>query len=180
MLSFATIGSLVGFTASWFVGLANFLRNLAITLLLLAGFSAIFPQASYQLLSRLRCDRWLKEPQRVGLLGEFWLGTQLGLLWTPCAGPILGSILVLAAVKKDGLTAFSLLMLYGLGAGIPLLILAYGSRRISQYFLKLRSQTLLLQKVGGLIVVFTALTILLGWDVKIQLGLAPLFPTLPL
>jgi cytochrome c biogenesis protein CcdA len=113
-------------------------------------------------------------------MGEFWLGTQLGLLWTPCAGPILGSILVLAAVKHDAILAFYLLLFYGLGAGIPLLALAYGGRRISQYFLGLRPKTIILQKVGGTIIVFSAIAILLGWDIEIQLWLAPFFPKLPL
>lgn len=180
IVGFATIGSLIGLTASWFTGLANLLRNTAIALLLLAGLSSVFPQRSYQLLSRLRFAHWLKEPQRIGLLGEFWLGTQLGLLWTPCAGPILGSILVLAAVKQDALSAFALLMLYGFGAGIPLLALAYGGRYMSQYFLSLRSKTIILQKIGGVIVVLSAIAVLLGWDIQIQLVLAPLFPTLPL
>ncbi|MCL1469910.1 cytochrome c biogenesis CcdA family protein [Argonema antarcticum] len=177
---FATIGSLVGVTASWFAGLASLLRNGAIALLLLAGFSAIFPEWNYRLFSRLRFGSWLKEPVRVGLVGEFWLGTQLGLLWTPCAGSVLASILILAAVKHDTATAFFLLVFYGLGAGIPLLVLAYGGRYLSRYLGKLRSKSAVLQKVGGVIVVVSAIAILLGWDVQIQLWLAPLFPPLPL
>ena len=180
IVAFAGIGSLIGLTASWFSGLATLLRNIAIALLFLAGFSAIFPENSYQVFSRFRLSDRLKEPKRIGLMGEFWLGTQLGLLWTPCAGPILGSILVLAAVKHDAISAFYLLLFYGVGAGIPLLALAYGGRRLSQYFLGLRLKTIILQKVGGTIVVFSAIAILLGWDIEIQLWLAPFFPKLSL
>ncbi len=180
IVGFATIGSLIGLTASWVTGLANFLRSAAIALLLLAGFSAIFPEQSYQLLSRLRFGNWLKEPQRIGLMDEFWLGTQLGLLWTPCAGPILGSIIILAAVKHDVISAFYLLIFYGLGAGIPLLALAYGGRYVSQYFLGLRSKTIILQKIGGVIVVLSAIAVLLGWDIQVQLWLAPFFPVISL
>jgi len=180
IVGFAVVGSLIGLTASWFTGLANFFRNAAIVLLLLAGFSAIFPERSYQLFSRFNLSNKLKEPKRVGLMGEFWLGTQLGLLWTPCAGPILGSILVLAAVKHDVLSAFYLLIFYGLGASIPLLGFAYGGRYVSQYFLGLRSKTIILQKIGGLLIVISAIAILLGWDIQVQLWLAPFFPKLPL
>lgn len=130
----------------------------------------------------------MKEPARQGLIGEFWLGTQLGLLWTPCAGPVLGSILILAAVKHDTAAAFVLLILYGLGAGIPLLAIAYGGRYLSQQIRRLRPYSVVLQRVGGVIVVTSAMllrsrfanTILIGWDVQIQLWLAPMFPTLPL
>jgi len=177
---FALIGSLLGVTASWFAGLATALRNVAITLLLAVGLLAIFPQWSYQLFSRLRLERWVKEPKQAGLVGEFWLGTQLGLLWTPCAGPILGSILVLAAIEHDVAKAFILLLAYGLGSGLPLLAIAYGGRYLSKQLISLRSQGILLQKVGGVIVVVSAIAILLGWDVQLQLWLSPLFPALPL
>lgn len=177
---FAAMGSLLGVTASWFTELVSALRTVAIALLLVAGVIAIFPTWSYRLFSRLRLGRWVKEPARVGLMGEFWLGSQLGLLWTPCAGPVLGSILVLAAVQHNALGAFVLLVLYGLGAGLPLMAIAYGGRYLSRYILKLRSSSAVLQRIGGAVVVVTAIAILLGWDVQIQLWLAPIFPALPL
>lgn len=176
---FATIGSFLGVTSSWFVGLASLLRIAAIAFLFVAGVSAIFPSFSYLIFKNLRFGSWIKAPDRKGLMGEFWLGTQLGLLWTPCAGPVLGSILILAALKHDPATAFVLLVLYGLGAGIPLLAIAYGGRYLSQKLLRLRPYSVLIQRVGGAIVVASAIAILLGWDVQIQLWLAPFFPTLP-
>lgn len=177
---FATIGSLLGVTSGWFVGLASILRNIAIALLLFVGMSTIFPGLSYRLFQYLRFGSWYKEPVRQGLIGEFCLGTQLGLLWTPCAGPVLGSILILAAVKHDTIAAFFLLFLYGFGAGIPLLVLAYGGRYFSQQVLSLRPYSAVLQQIGGVIVVGSAIAIIMGWDVQIQLWLAPFFPNLPL
>lgn len=176
---FATIGSLVGVTASWFVGFASLLRNMAVLLLILAGLTAIFPQWNYRFFSYLNLGNFLKEPARMGLLGEFLLGTQLGLLWTPCAGSILGSILILAAVQHEIKTAFLLLVFYGLGAGMPLLAIAYGGRYLSRYLGNLRSKSTAIQKISGIIVASSAVAILLGWDVQIQLWLAPIFPTLP-
>lgn len=178
--SFAITGSLLGVTASWFAELASTLRTIAIILLLVAGILAILPQLSYRLFSRLYLERWVKEPTRVGLAGEFWLGSQLGLLWTPCAGPVLGSILLLAAVEHDAANAFVLLFAYGLGSGLPLLAIAYGGRYLSKHLLSLRSHGATLQRVGGVTVAATAIAILLGWDVQIQLWLAPIFPALPL
>ncbi len=177
---FAAIGSLLGVTSGWFVNFASILRTGALAFLLIAGISAIFPQ-SYQLLFKyLNFESWPKAPARVGLIGEFWLGTQLGLLWTPCAGSVLASILVLAVVNPQPITAFVLLILYGLGAGLPLLAIAYGGRYFSRHLLRLRPHSAALQRIGGVIVVGSAIAILLGWDVKIQLWLAPFFPTLPL
>lgn len=177
---FAVAGSLLGVTAAWLTGLAGVLRAAAIALLLVLGLLAIFPKLSYRLFSYLPVGNWVKEPSRIGLSGEFWLGTQLGLLWTPCAGPVLGGILVLAAVNHQVAGSFGLLVAYGAGAALPLLAIAYGGRAFSRRLLKLRDRSAILQRVGGVMILATAIAILLGWDVQIQLWLAPLFPSLPL
>lgn len=177
---FAVAGSLLGVTASWLTGLANGLRYVAIVLLLCLGCFAIFPDWSYRVFSYLPFGKWIKEPVRIGLWGEFWLGTQLGLLWTPCAGPVLGGILVLASVNHQVASAFSLLVAYGIGAAMPLLTIAYGGRSFSQWLFRLRSHSAMVQRVGGVMIAATAIAILLGWDVQVQLWLAPFFPNLSL
>ena len=174
--SFAVAGSLLGITASWLTGLANGLRSLAIAGLLGLGLLAIFPTWSYRVFQALPLSRWCKEPPRLGLGGEFWLGTQLGLLWTPCAGPVLGGILILATAHQQIMGAFWLLVVYGVGAALPLLAIAYGGRALSHRLLKLRAHSARLQRVGGIAIAATAIAILLGWDVQVQLWLAPLFP----
>ncbi|NJL92039.1 MAG: cytochrome c biogenesis protein CcdA [Coleofasciculaceae cyanobacterium SM2_1_6] len=184
-LGFAMVGSLLGITANWVTGLANFLRWAALSFLIILGVLAIFPQKSYQLFSYL--PRW-GQPREIfpagSLLGEFWLGVYLGWLWTPCAGVVLGSIITLAAVEGQIREAFGLLLAYGGGAALPLLAIAYGGRHLSKYLGQqlsfLRSQSQNLQKVGGVVIVGTAIAILLGWDIKVQLWLAPFFPALPL
>lgn len=186
---FAVAGSLLGITASWLTELTSGIRTVALLLLLFLGLLAIFPNWSYRLFSVLP----LPQPQKstpekstpekstkARLVGEFWLGTQLGLLWTPCAGPVLASILVLAAVNHRVISALGLLLAYGIGAGLPLLGIAYGSRAFSHRLLKLRSRSAGLQRLGGIMIVATAIAILLGWDIQLQLWLAPLFPSLPL
>lgn len=177
---FALAGSLLGVTAVWFTGLINILRGGAIALLLCLGLLAIFPTWSYRLFSYVPISKWIKKPARIGLWGEFWLGTQLGLLWTPCAGPVLGGILVLAAVNHQVAGAFWLLVAYGVGAGLPLLAIAYSGRILSQRLLNLRRHSAALQRVGGVAIVASAIAIVLGWDVQIQLWLAPFFPSQPL
>jgi cytochrome c-type biogenesis protein len=177
---FAVAGSLLGVTASWFTSLANGLRIFAIAILVFLGLLTIFPTWSYRLFQKIPFIQRLKEPKRIGLMGEFWLGTQLGLLWTPCAGPVLAGILVLAAAQHKPFDALGLLIIFGMGAAVPLIAIAYGGRTLSRKVLNLRSSSVILQKVGGAMVLGTAIAILLGWDVQIQLWLAPFFPRLPL
>jgi cytochrome c-type biogenesis protein len=173
---FALTGSLLGIAATWFAQLATTLR--AIAFLLVMGLLAVFPKWSYRLFSYIPINGWIKQPQQRGLMGEFWLGTQLGLLWTPCAGHVLASILVLAAVHHQALDAFMLLLCYGSGAALPMLAIVYGGRYLSHRLLSLRSKAINIQRIGGIMIVGTAIAILFGWDVQIQLWLALLFPSL--
>jgi cytochrome c-type biogenesis protein len=176
---FAIAGSLLGFTSQWVAGFASGLRTVAISLLLLMGLLALFPALGYRFFQKLRLQG-LKQPERKGLWGEVVLGSQLGLLWTPCAGPVLGSIFVLAAVQQQVAQVFGLLLAFGMGASLPLLAIAYSGRYVGRSLLKLRPYSAALQRIGGGLVAATAIAILLGWDVKVQLWLAPLFPTAPL
>ena len=171
---FAVAGSLLGIAASWLTQVAIVLRMVAIGVLLFMGWLAIFPNLSDRFFSYFRIQP--KESQAKGLMGEFWLGTQLGLLWTPCAGPVLASILILSAVQQQIVSSLVLLWVYGCGAAIPLLIIAYGGRHLSHQLLSLRSHSGRLQRIGGIMIVSTAMAILLGWDIQIQLWLAPFFP----
>jgi cytochrome c-type biogenesis protein len=62
------------------------------------------------------------------LLGAFALGGLLGLVWSPCAGPLLGSTLALVATAGGAPRGALLLGLFGLGAALPLVAAAYASR----------------------------------------------------
>jgi cytochrome c-type biogenesis protein len=175
---FAVAGSLLGFAASWIPDLSDGLRTIAIVLLLIMGLLSIFPHWGYRFFRLFAIN--FKDSTSLGLVSEFWLGTQLGLLWTPCAGPVLASILLLAAVQHQPFQALGMLLIYGLGAGVPMLVIAYGGRYLSRRLLQLRSHSSKIQKIGGIMIVSTAIAMLLGIDVQLQLWLAPLFPALPL
>lgn len=173
---FAITGSLLGIVATWLPNLPDALRSVAIAILLAMGVLSIFPKWGYRFFRLFSIDPASATP--LGLVGEFWLGSQLGLLWTPCAGPVLASILLLAAVQKQPLQAFGMLVVYGLGAAVPMLLFAYGGRYLGQRLLQLRSHSGTIQQIGGMIIIITAIAMLLGLDVEIQLWLAPLFPSL--
>ena len=106
---FAITGSLLGVMASWIPDLPDTLRAVAIAILLAMGVLSIFPEWGYRFFRLFSIDTNSATP--LGLVGEFWLGSQLGLLWTPCAGPVLASILLLAAVQKQPLQAFGMLII---------------------------------------------------------------------
>ena len=83
----------------------------------------------------IRLNGWLAHgavrTQRDGAVGGFVLGTTLGLVWTPCAGPVLGSILTLVATARDTAWASLLLVTYAIGAALPMLGIAYGGQAVT-------------------------------------------------
>ena len=64
----------------------------------------------------------------LGLAGQFAAGVVTGLVWSPCTGPTLGAAVGLAAQAGTVARAAVMMMLFSLGAGLPMLTLAYGSR----------------------------------------------------
>ncbi len=179
-LSFALTGILLGFSAQFLVPLSSLLRQGAIVLLFLLGISAAFPKLGYWAFSRFSKVKAQPASQKPGLWGEFWIGTQLGLVWVPCAGPILGSIITLVAVKQAILPGFVALLAYALGAGIPMLAIAYGSQNLSRKLRWFYPHVESIQRTSGVLIAASAVAILLGWDNQLQVLLAPLFPPLPL
>jgi cytochrome c biogenesis protein CcdA len=64
-----------------------------------------------------------------GLLGQFLIGGLLGAVWVPCTGPTLAAAITLASRGEDLGRAGTVMVAFGLGAALPLLLVAYGSRR---------------------------------------------------
>ncbi len=92
------------------------------------------------------------------IAGGFIFGFSLGIIWIPCVGPILGTILAIVAVEGDILYGAILLAIYSLGLGIPLLALAY----ISQFTLRpLNKYSVSIKRVSGVILVLIGLYMLL-------------------
>ncbi|WP_245475859.1 cytochrome c biogenesis protein CcdA [Bradyrhizobium sp. Leo170] len=104
------------------------------------------------------------------LIGGFVLGTTLGLVWTPCAGPVLGSILTLVATSKDTGWASLQLVVYATGAAIPMLAIAYGGQAVTTRVRSIaRIAPRLQQGFGVVIIAFAALsyfqydTLIVAW-----------------
>ncbi len=90
-------------------------------------------------------------------MSAFVLGAALGFGWTPCIGPILGSVLTLAASSSTALEGTILLMFFCIGLGIPFIFIA-GTLGYSQKFLNSHPYISLVGKwVGGILLIFMGL-----------------------
>ena len=112
-----------------------------------------------------------------GTLAGFLLGTTLGLVWTPCAGPVLGSILTLVATSKDTAWASLELVTYAIGAALPMLAIAYGGQAVTTRVRSLARISPRLQQAFGVIVIGFAVASYFEYDALIVARLTAFYPT---
>ncbi|MDG8397898.1 thiol-disulfide oxidoreductase-associated membrane protein CcdA2 [Streptococcus pneumoniae] len=93
----------------------------------------------------------------------FLLGLTFSFAWTPCVGPVLGSVLALAASGGSGAwQGAGLMLVYTLGLALPFLLLALTSSYVLKHFRKLHPYLGILKKVGGFLIIVMGLLVLFG------------------
>lgn len=133
-VSFAIIGTLlsqlgasIGLDQESFRVFAAILMIVIAMVLLSERLQAIFASLTsglssfgHGLLSRVTLD---------GLTGQFLIGILLGLVWSPCVGPTLGAAVTLASQGKELGNVIFIMLIFGLGAGLPLVLIGYASKK---------------------------------------------------
>ena len=163
----ATIGASIGIDQELFrVIAATLLITFGIVLLSstlqakLASATAGIGGAGNNLLSKIATD---------SLFGQFVLGLLLGVAWSPCVGPVLGATITLAS-QGTNLGHVTLVMaLFGLGAGLPLILLGLLSRQV---MMSVRNKLFIAGKLGkrilGGILLFVGILIISGLDKQFE------------
>ncbi|OZS31576.1 cytochrome C biogenesis protein [Streptococcus pneumoniae] len=98
-----------------------------------------------------------------GYSQAFLLGLTFSFAWTPCVGPVLGSVLALAASGGSGAwQGAGLMLVYTLGLALPFLLLALTSSYVLKHFRKLHPYLGILKKVGGFLIIVMGLLVQFG------------------
>jgi cytochrome c biogenesis protein CcdA len=112
-----------------------------------------------------------------GLAGQFAIGSLLGIVWAPCTGPTLGVAITLASRQESFARVGVVMLMFGIGAAAPLLMLAYGSRRM---LLERRGQMLTVARVSrsvmGGVLLAIGLLVLTGLDKHVESFLVAISP----
>ena len=104
-----------------------------------------------------------KNRERNEFFNAFLIGVTFSFGWTPCVGPVLSSVLAIAASGGNGALQGALLMLvYTLGLALPFLLLALASSWVLQHFAKLKPHMGTLKKIGGALIILMGILLMLG------------------
>ena len=104
--------------------------------------------------------RYQIESYRPGIVGSYVIGLSFAFGWTPCIGPILGSVLSIAASSETVTYGIVLLMLYSAGLGIPFLIAAYAINGFMKFLSRIRNYIRFIEIFTGLLLILFGILIL--------------------
>jgi cytochrome c-type biogenesis protein len=178
-LGFSLVFISLGLTASF---LGNFLLDNSDILRIIASIIIIF--FSLQLMEFINF-KFMKKDIRVfnnqksqNLTFPLIVGAAFAFGWTPCIGPILGSILTLAAIEENLSRAILLLSFYSLGLAIPFIASGLLIHKFVFFSKNFRKYTSTVTKVGGIILLLTGLAILSGQLQVLGFFILEYFPSL--
>ena len=173
-LAISALESSIGFSP-------NVLRKFAVVVLLVIGISMIVPALSRRMEAAISSisGRFggLGRNQRSDFSGGFVTGLALGVVWTPCSGPILASVATLAATNKISIQVVIVTLFYVAGVSIPLFGFAVGGQKLLAKSRKLSKHTGRIQIAAGLIMVITAVGIYTNYDKTIEAKLLNAIPS---
>ncbi len=182
MLSFAAFTLSASYLIRIFHLDPNILRIIAAIIIGFLGLSMVLPVLGRQvelLIGKLSGFFGQKTASHGGgFLPGFITGLSLGIVWSPCAGPILATIATLAATGQVNLWVVLVTISYVIGVGIPLFAFAYGGQHFINRARMVSKYTGRIQQVFGVVMIAAALAIYTNFDQTIQLQLLNTFPQL--
>lgn len=161
----------------------DLLRYIAIALIIFFGITMLFPKfgdySAAHLSGITRLGTFLQEKSAIagaGFVSGLIMGIALGLLWTPCAGPILASITTLVATSAITWQAVVMTLAYSTGAALPMFLISYGSSKIISSTTILAKYAEIIRKIFGILMILGAFAIAFHFDVVLQQWAVKYFP----
>ncbi len=168
-LTFAGVATLAAVGGSWAVRANEAGRWVALVLLALFGLALIFPSISDRMTRPFVAlgSRMTERGNQESIWSSLVLGIATGLLWVPCAGPILGIIFTAAAINGATLGTTFLLLAYALGAATSLALALLVGGRVYQRMKGSLHATEWIRRVLGVLVILGVIAIAFGLDTRV-------------
>jgi len=124
----------------------------------------------------LNLEKRIDAKESRNILFPYVIGLAFGFGWTPCIGPILGSILALASIEETLSIAILLLIFYSLGLAIPFVLSGYLIQKFLLFSKNFKKNINLISKSGGIILLVTGVLILTNQLQAIGFYIIEIFP----
>jgi len=162
---------------------ANVFRLMAVIIISLLGVSLLFPSLGARfeawvnhVLQPLQ-NKWQGQEEGTGFGSGYVAGFSIGLVWAPCAGPILATIATLAATQAVNFQVLLVTLAYATGLGVPLFLVSIGGSVLFAKMRRVNRYTGLVQQAFGAIMIGVAVLIYTNYDKTIQLKILEAFPS---
>jgi cytochrome c-type biogenesis protein len=180
VLGFTTVFVILGATAT---AAGQLLANNLALLAKIAGVIIIIAGLHFLGILHIpllhREARYHADARPAGLIGAYVIGLAFAFGWTPCIGPVLAAILLMAAGEHTVSQGVSLLLVYSLGLGIPFIVAALAIRPFLNALQRFRRHLATIEKVLGGFLVLTgilfltnSMTLISGWMLELFPGFA--------
>lgn len=174
---FITLGVLAGVAGSWVEPVRLVVAKLSGLIVIVLGLF---------MLGLFRLDWLVRERRmqpltrlRVGNpLSSFFVGSAFAVGWTPCIGPILGSVLLIAGTRETVLEGALLLTLFSAGFGLPFVLLALAFSRTNRALTLLAPFFHIASKIGGVLLIVLGVFLLTGQGALLMQWLSVMFSSL--
>src|ERR1700691_1762413 len=169
-LTFSVVATAAAYGGHWVVRLNQGGRYVAMFVFLILGLTLLFPEFAEALTRPLvRAGSRLQgaPTTETSASKAFLLGISTGLLWAPCAGPILGLILTGAAIQGPGARSSFLLLSYALGAATSLAIALFAGKKVFSTMKNSLRFDVWIRRTLGAAVILGVIAIALGWDTSL-------------
>lgn len=170
---FILFGVLAGFAGRQLVQYRGMLVQIGGALVIFFGLFmlGVFKLSFLQIDKKIQLPKFIKPGNPVS---SFIIGATFSLGWSPCVGPILGSILLLAGTQGSVLSGALLLAVFSLGMGLPFILVALGTAKASEYITKITPVMKWVTILGGMFLLFLGillvsdnLSLLLEWGYQL-------------
>jgi cytochrome c-type biogenesis protein len=175
---FSTVFVALGAGASAVGSLLRFYSN---ELAILAGIVIIVMGLHFLGVTPIRLlsqEKRMEMQKPVGLWGAYVMGLAFAAGWTPCIGPILATILAIAASEATVAKGAGLLAIYSLGLGVPFVIAALAVEPFAAFLTRFRAHLGLMERVMGGLLVLTGVAFLFGFFTQLNNWMLEAFPAL--
>ena len=165
---FAIVASVATASATWIVKANEIGRYGAIALLAVVSASLLMPRFTEKITRPLvglgsGIDR-KASGARSSRTGSFVIGSAIGLLWAPCAGPILGLVIAAAALNASKASSALLFVAFALGAATSLGIAMFAGSRVLQSMKRYAGADQWVLRILGVAALAGVFIIVMGWD----------------